>query len=202
MSSWNNEEASTKLASTKHKAVFAVHVKEKIEFFVPLDANGSAKTRATVKNDFLLRALLFICSFTLTVQVKTQLFLCSLPSYRTFTTTPRWTDPLLRRASSRSCHPRAVGGEQQEFHTWRRAGVDWGQCWNCWPLPFLFVIWWAHSPFYQKVAKPLMSIDVERRIKPLKHDIITKKRNKLRDPKGVALYSASCLWEPPSPYEG
>ena len=49
----------------------------------------------------------------------------------------------------------------------------------------------------QKVAKPLMSmrtvgsIDVERRIKPLKHDIITKKRNKLRDPKGVALYRAS-----------
>ena len=35
------------------------------------------------------------------------------------------------------------------------------------------------------------SIEVERRIKPLKHDIITKKRNRLRDPKGVALYRAS-----------
>lgn len=60
-----------------------------------------------------------------------------------------------------------------------------------------FLSYGEHSPFYQKVAKPLMSmrtvgsIDVERRIKPLKHDIITKKRNKLRDPKGVALYRAS-----------
>ena len=54
-----------------------------------------------------------------------------------------------------------------------------------------------YSPFYQKVAKPLLSmrtvgsIDVERRIKPLKHDIITKQRNRLKDPKGIALYRAS-----------
>ena len=54
-----------------------------------------------------------------------------------------------------------------------------------------------HSEFYQKVAKPLLSmrtvgsIDVERRIKPIKHTILTKKRNRLQDPKGVALFRAS-----------
>ena len=45
----------------KVDGVFAVHVKEMIEFFVPLDADGSAKTRAIVKNDFLVSALLFNC---------------------------------------------------------------------------------------------------------------------------------------------
>ena len=54
----------------------------------------------------------------------------------------------------------------------------------------------AHSKFYLLVAKPLMSmcttgsIDVERRIKPLKHNILTKKRNCLKDPKGVMLLRA------------
>ena len=53
-----------------------------------------------------------------------------------------------------------------------------------------------HSEFYQKIAKPLLSmrtvgsIDVERRIKPIKHNILTKKRNRLLDPKGIALYRA------------
>ena len=53
------------------------------------------------------------------------------------------------------------------------------------------------SEFYQKIAKPLLSmrtvgsIDVERRIKPVKENILTKKRNCLLDPKGVALYRAS-----------
>jgi hypothetical protein len=52
------------------------------------------------------------------------------------------------------------------------------------------------SEFYQKVAKPLLSmrtvgsIDVERRIKAVKHEILTKKRNRLQDPKGVALFRA------------
>lgn len=53
------------------------------------------------------------------------------------------------------------------------------------------------SEFYQKIAKPLLSmrtvgsIDVERRIKPIKHKILTKERNRLLDPKGIALYCAS-----------
>ena len=47
------------------------------------------------------------------------------------------------------------------------------------------------------VAKPLLSmrtvgsIDVERRVKPIKDSILTKKRNRLKDPKGVALFRAS-----------
>lgn len=49
------------------------------------------------------------------------------------------------------------------------------------------------SPFYQKVAKPLLSMgtvgsmDCERRAKPLKHTIVTSKRNRLKDETGVAL---------------
>ena len=35
------------------------------------------------------------------------------------------------------------------------------------------------------------SIDVERRIKPIKHKILTKERNRRLDPKGIALYCAS-----------
>ena len=35
------------------------------------------------------------------------------------------------------------------------------------------------------------SIDVERRVKGLKHTFLTKKRNKLKDPKGVSLMRAS-----------
>ena len=50
-----------------------------------------------------------------------------------------------------------------------------------------------NNTFYLKVAHNLLSmlttgsIDVERRIKPLKHNIVTKKRNRLKDPKGIAL---------------
>ena len=56
---------------------------------------------------------------------------------------------------------------------------------------------YAHSEFYLLVAKPLLSmrtvgsIDVERRVKPLKHNILTKKRNRLLDPKGQCLFRAS-----------
>ncbi len=55
----------------------------------------------------------------------------------------------------------------------------------------------ADSEFYLKVKKPLLSmrtvgsIDVERRVKHIKHDIMTKKRNRLQDSKGVALFRAS-----------
>ncbi len=53
------------------------------------------------------------------------------------------------------------------------------------------------SEFYQKVAKPLLSmrtvgsIGIKRRVKPLKDTLLTKKRNRLADPKGVALFRAS-----------
>ena len=52
------------------------------------------------------------------------------------------------------------------------------------------------SVFYQKVARPLLSmravgsIDVERRIKPMKHTILTKDRNRLNDVKGATLMRA------------
>ena len=55
----------------------------------------------------------------------------------------------------------------------------------------------VHSEFYQLVAKPLLSlrtvgsIDVERKVKPIKNDIFTKNRNRLLDPKGVAMMRAS-----------
>ena len=55
----------------------------------------------------------------------------------------------------------------------------------------------ANSEFYLKVAKPLLSmravgsIDVERRIKKMKGNIMTKNQNRLKDPKGVAYLRAS-----------
>ena len=55
----------------------------------------------------------------------------------------------------------------------------------------------SNSEFYLKVAKPLLSmrtvgsIDVERRIKPIKHTILTKKRNRLSDAKGIVFFRAS-----------
>ena len=57
----------------------------------------------------------------------------------------------------------------------------------------LFESFARNSKFYLKVAQPLLSmrttgsIDVERRIKPLKHNIMTKKSNRLKDPKGISL---------------
>jgi len=51
----------------------------------------------------------------------------------------------------------------------------------------------ANSEFFLKVANCLLSmrtvgsIDVERKVKPIKHNIMTKHRNRLKDPKGVAL---------------
>ena len=50
-----------------------------------------------------------------------------------------------------------------------------------------------NNTFYLKVAQPLLSmrttgsIDVAHRIKPLKHNIMTKKRNRLKDPKEISL---------------
>ena len=51
----------------------------------------------------------------------------------------------------------------------------------------------ADNEFYLKVGKPLCSLGTvgsmlaERRIKAVKHEIMTKKRNRLLDPKGVVL---------------
>ena len=55
----------------------------------------------------------------------------------------------------------------------------------------------ANSNFYLLVAKPLLSMgivgsmEVERRVKPLKDSILSKKRNRLSDSKAVALWRAS-----------
>ena len=69
---------------------------------------------------------------------------------------------------------------------------------NCMDGRFeLFETYAANSEFYLKVVKPLLSMRtvgsmvVERRIKPIKHTIMTKDRNRLEDPKGVILYRAS-----------
>jgi hypothetical protein len=54
----------------------------------------------------------------------------------------------------------------------------------------------ANSEFYLKVAKPLTSmstvgsIATERKIKPIKNNMLTKCRNCLSDPKGVMLMRA------------
>ena len=54
----------------------------------------------------------------------------------------------------------------------------------------------ANLELFLKVAKPLLSmrtvgsIDVDCKVKPIKHTIMTKKRNRLKDPKGGALFRA------------
>ena len=55
----------------------------------------------------------------------------------------------------------------------------------------------ANDELYLKVAKPLLSIGtvgsvaVERKIKPIKHIILTRDRSRLNDAKGVVLFWAS-----------
>ena len=57
-----------------------------------------------------------------------------------------------------------------------------------------FEMFAANSVFYLKVSKPLISMQtvgsiiVERRLKPVKHLILTKKRNRLGDSEGVVLF--------------
>ena len=54
-----------------------------------------------------------------------------------------------------------------------------------------------NSPLYHKVAKPLLSmcttgsLDTEHIVKPSKHNILTKKRNRLADDKAITLIRAS-----------
>jgi len=54
----------------------------------------------------------------------------------------------------------------------------------------------ANSEFFLKVAKPLISIhtvisiNVERKVNPIKYTIMTNKCNHLKDPKGFVLYRA------------
>ena len=60
-----------------------------------------------------------------------------------------------------------------------------------------FETWMRNNDFYQRIVKPLLStrscgsIDVERAVKPMKHNILTKKRNRLGDAKGIVLFRAS-----------
>ena len=55
----------------------------------------------------------------------------------------------------------------------------------------------ANSNFYLLIAKPLLSMgivgsmEVERRVKPLKDSILSKKRNRLSDSKALVLWRAS-----------
>ena len=55
----------------------------------------------------------------------------------------------------------------------------------------------SNNAFYQKIAKPLLSIrttgpiDVERAIKPIKGCVLTKQRNKIADGKAVVLFRLS-----------
>ena len=54
----------------------------------------------------------------------------------------------------------------------------------------------ANLEFFLKVAKPFISmhtigsIDIERKVKPIKHTIMTKKYNQLKDPKRITCFRA------------
>ena len=97
--------------------------------------------------------------------------------------------------------PRAVSNEQLKVNNTNftiEEVKDWVERHGSVNGRFLFFETFVpNNEFYQKVAKPLLSMrtvgsmDVERRIKPIKQDILTKKRNRLYDGNGVALYRAS-----------
>lgn len=97
--------------------------------------------------------------------------------------------------------PDAVSGEELKLNN-AETSVDEVLAWvektgNIQGRLALFDTFHANSDFYLKVAKPLLSmravgsIDVERRIKTLKGSILTKKRNKIKDTKGVVYLRAS-----------
>ncbi len=59
-----------------------------------------------------------------------------------------------------------------------------------------FQVYACFSPLYQQVGKRLLSMksvgsmDVEHTVKPFKHCILTKDRNRLSDAKGVVMFRA------------
>mmetsp|Transcript_15917 Transcript_15917/g.23630 ORF Transcript_15917/g.23630 Transcript_15917/m.23630 type:complete len:271 (-) Transcript_15917:20-832(-) len=141
-------------------------VRKMIDWYVPLDADGSDTLRREVLDDF--------------EQFDSQ--------------QGRWfhcfADPLLKTPSQAELESNNSSfGTQEVWKYAEETGLITKR------LQF-FEVYAGSSVFYQKVAKPLLSMgtvgsmDVERMANPLKNTILTKKRNRLKDDTGVSLLRA------------
>eukprot|EP00956_Cyclotella_meneghiniana_P037398 scaffold138000_cov60-Cyclotella_meneghiniana.AAC.1 len=139
----------------------SVLVQEMIEVYIPVDDDGSDTTRKRVTEEFMA------CKWT-------HIFGQPLPEADNF--------------EQLETNNKAFGVKFVKQHAKSSGNVAF---WLRW-----FETFAAHSELYQLIAKPLIlmrtvgSIDVERRIKPLKDTILTKKRNRLSDAKAAVLYRA------------
>jgi hypothetical protein len=101
-----------------------------------------------------------------------------------------WAEPLPAAVSLEELEERNKAITLDEVQEWveKRGGIVGRLSW-----------WEAYSPhsqLYQRVGKPLLSIrtagsmDVERKVKPIKHKILSKERNALSDGKAIVLFRA------------
>ena len=141
-------------------------VDEMITAYIPLDQDGSDQTRKKIMAEFM--------EFHTQTGNWTHIFRDALPA-----TVSR--DVL-------KANTKMISISSVRQHAERTGNVARRLVW--------FETFAAHSEFYQRVAKPLLSmrtvgsIDVERRVKPLKDTILTKKRNRLSDSKANTVYRA------------
>jgi len=141
----------------------AALVRKMIEDYVPLGVDGSDELRKRVLNDFQ--------EFDTQQGNWMHSFDAHLPEMPT-------AEELAKNNKSFGIEQVVKYAEQTGAISGR---LQWFECYA------------GASPFYQKVAKPLLSMgtvgsmDCERRAKPLKHTIVTSKRNRLKDETGVAL---------------
>eukprot|EP00956_Cyclotella_meneghiniana_P034352 scaffold103910_cov23-Cyclotella_meneghiniana.AAC.1 len=144
----------------------SVLVKEMIEAYIPVDDDGSDTTRKRVTEEFM--------EFHTQTGKWTHIFGQPLPEAVNF--------------EQLEANNKAFGVKFVKQHAESSGNVASRLRW--------FETFAAHSELYQLIAKPLISmrtvgsIDVERRVKPLKDTILTKKRNRLSDAKAAVLYRA------------
>ena len=164
----------------------SVLVQEMIEAYIPVDDDGSDTTRKRVTEEFMACQQIGYCIDF--IQFPNNIHLLN------HTQTGKWTHifgqplPEADNFEQLETNNKAFGVKFVKQHAKSSGNVAF---WLRW-----FETFAAHSELYQLIAKPLIlmrtvgSIDVERRVKPLKDTILTKKRNRLSDAKAAVLYRA------------
>ena len=160
-----------------------------INFFIPLDGDGGDRARQDIMRDFEVCLLYWIFHFYFDPGSSKYI----AQDFRAHT--GKWAhhyDAALPEAVSEDQHIKNNGnftiGEVQDWVE-KHGGIDGRLRW--------FEAYSPNNAFYQRIAKPLLSIrtagsiDVERKVKPLKSKILTKSRNQSRDQKSQMLFRAS-----------
>ena len=124
--------------------------------------------------------------FNLLDQISSQEFWSHGGDYSTF-----WDSPLPRPSTEEEFDENCKSLTIAQVYEWAEVNHDLEGRFRFWQ------VYMPHSKFYQRVARPLLSmrttgsIDVERVAKPFKHHLLRKERNRLSDEKGVVLFRAS-----------